>query len=435
MAEPAWDRTSSGEQGGRPFSAWLQRAAGLEVVTRELARIGAETSAASHAILAAIDLLQQRATAEGAHQSQKLEARLDEALHRTEQGLQRTLSHLDERATDFHAALLANLRNGSETFHSLTAHLDRRLEELLARFAGDVHAETARLETSLFEHRWQQNAYFSRNSLPSALDVKRYYLQLKSAPAALDFEDVGVSVFSQNTEDGILLYIFSVIGMQTRRCIEIGCDLSGSTIGIPEGNTINLICNFGFDGLIVDLEPSKTAAIRHFFARALSTKHYHRPAMDGRPAGFFSPAVLTREITAENINAVLAEAGFTGEVDLLSIDVDGPDLSLWTAVRDLSPRVVIIEINNRLAFDSVISGHYTVSTAAPESLEYQQSRSSSLAAVCHRADEKGYIFVGMDMTLLNAFFVRRDAWDERLPVRTPADFVTHRLNPLLPRPA
>ncbi|MDR3417127.1 MAG: hypothetical protein P4L83_13160 [Nevskia sp.] len=45
--------------------------------------------------------------------------------------------------------------------------------------------------------------------------------------------------------------------------------------------------------------------------------------------------------------------------------------------------------------------------------------------------EKGYVFVGMDATLLSAFFVRRDVWVETLPERRPVDYLRRRMNPLL----
>lgn len=409
----------------RGLSALLRQAVGMEAVAHRLAEMIEAGHSASAAILGAIEELRQRAAEERLQFPDALEVQLGQALSQTERRVHQTLAHLDERATQLYAGLHADVQRGADETRVVAAHLDQRLETLLAK--------SAQLETSLFESRFLQNHYFGRDNLPSALAVKQYYLQLKSAPGLCDFDEAGMSVFSQNTEDGVLLHIFSVIGMKAKRCIEIGCDLSGSTVGIPEGNTINLICNFGFDGLIVDLDAEKTAAIRHFFASALATKHYHRPAMEGRKADYFSPSVVTREISVGNINAVLAETGFTGEVDLLSIDVDGPDLSLWKAVQDLSPRVVIVEVNNRLPFDSVVFGDYATSTEPPNTLGYQQSRSSSLGAACQLGDEKGYVFVGMDTTLLNAFFVRRDAWDARLPARAPADYVSHTLSPLLNR--
>ena len=42
---------------------------------------------------------------------------------------------------------------------------------------------------------------------------------------------------------------------------------------------------------------------------------------------------------------MLEKFGFTGEIDLLSIDIDGMDYWVWEAVSACSPRVVAIEYN------------------------------------------------------------------------------------------
>jgi len=38
-------------------------------------------------------------------------------------------------------------------------------------------------------------------------------------------------------------------------------------------------------------------------------------------------------ITRDNINDLLAEAGFCGEIGLLSIDIDGNDYWVWEAIN------------------------------------------------------------------------------------------------------
>ena len=388
-----------------------------------------------------------RQTAESAAGTNAQLARQAETLrHEVAEEIHRHAEHLDTR---FSQQLECLQQRMAMEVHRNAAVLDARIDSLLEAGSRELLAHVrkvdagigaldarvrdldARLHAALAENRALQNMFFSRDALPPAVLAKQYYLQLRSAGGAMPFDDVGLSIFSQNNEDGILLHIFAKIGMASRRSIEVGCDLSGSTIGIPEGNTINLIANFAFDGLIVDIDPAKTGAIRHFFARCLTTMHLHAPSHGGKPAGYFSPALVAREVTADNINAVFGEAGFGGDIDLLSIDVDGADVAMWRAVDIVSPRVVVVEINARLPFDAVVYGGAPASRAPPDSLAHQSSRSSSLAAACEVGAEKGYVFVGMDATLLNAFFVRRDAWVEALPERTPAEYAGHRMNPLL----
>src|SRR5207247_8322866 len=55
--------------------------------------------------------------------------------------------------------------------------------------------------------------------------------------------------------------------------------------------------------------------------------------------------VLHCNVTAENINSTLLQNGLRGDIDLLSIDIDGNDYWVWKAIDAIAPRVVVIEYN------------------------------------------------------------------------------------------
>src|SRR6266480_4013475 len=59
------------------------------------------------------------------------------------------------------------------------------------------------------------------------------------------FDEVEFRVFSQYGEDGILLYIFSLIGITNKQCMELCGGYGGD-------NTANLIINHGWQGLFFD---------------------------------------------------------------------------------------------------------------------------------------------------------------------------------------
>lgn len=42
---------------------------------------------------------------------------------------------------------------------------------------------------------------------------------------------------------------------------------------------------------------------------------------------------------------MIADHGFAGVVDLLSLDIDGMDYWVWRALERISPRVIILEFN------------------------------------------------------------------------------------------
>jgi len=277
----------------------------------------------------------------------------------------------------------------------------------------------------------RQNPYLVRDNSPQAVEIKSYFLNLLNAKGPLSFDDVGCSVFSQNNEDGILLYIFSKIGFKARKSLEIGCNVDNTTIGLPEGNTVNLIVHFGFHGLIIDMNAGAVGALRHFFASCFSTRHFHQAPDLARkcPSDYYSPVILASEVTPDNVDRLLAENGFSGEIDLLSIDVDGIDILLFEAISACSPRVVLIEVNSRLPFEE---RRYRgpekgrdVSTVA-----HRQDAGVSLADAVARVEARGYVFVGMNNNLINAFFLRSDLHgNSGLARATVADYVNHPLRP------
>jgi hypothetical protein len=50
-------------------------------------------------------------------------------------------------------------------------------------------------------------------------------------------------------------------------------------------------------------------------------------------------------VDRESINLILSEQGFTGEIDLLCLDLDGVDYWIWEALTAVSPWVVVVEVN------------------------------------------------------------------------------------------
>lgn len=73
------------------------------------------------------------------------------------------------------------------------------------------------------------------------IQLRLHYQSLARQKCRLPaFPDVEFKCFSQNGEDGILLYLFSLIGTVNRRAVEI---CAGDGI---ECNTANLIVNHGW---------------------------------------------------------------------------------------------------------------------------------------------------------------------------------------------
>jgi hypothetical protein len=102
------------------------------------------------------------------------------------------------------------------------------------------------------------------------------------------------------------------------------------------------------------------------------------------------------------------EHGYTGEIGLLSIDIDGNDYWVWNAISVVSPAIVVIEYNFRFGVEKAVTipyqPNFTRLSAHPSGIYF----GASLKALCRLAEKKGYAFVGCTSAGTNAFFVRRD---------------------------
>lgn len=222
------------------------------------------------------------------------------------------------------------------------------------------------------------------------------HLCASGAVDSINLQDVGFRNYSQHEEDGILLFIFSLIGTKTKKCIEI---CAGNGI---ECNTANLIINHRWIGLLCDGSHQQTEKARNFYSSHPDTRYW-------------PPVIIEKWITRDNVNSLIAENGFEGEVDLLSLDIDGIDYWLWEAINCVSPRVVVLEFNHLWGPDASVSVPYREDFIA-EFTEYGSDYAgASLTAFVKLGKRKGYRLVATNAIATNAFFLRNDIECKWLP--------------------
>jgi hypothetical protein len=210
--------------------------------------------------------------------------------------------------------------------------------------------------------------------------------RLLAAPenaAAGRLERFGFKGFSQNDEDGIICEIFRRIGTTDKRFVEFG---TGDGL---ENNTAYLLCQ-GWTGLWIDGAKANCEAQRKNFGWAID-KQQLKSVQDF--------------LTVDNINQIFSDAGVEGELDLLSVDVDGNDYHLWKAITVVQPRVVVIEYNAYVRPPVRWVMQYKPNYVWDGESTYFNSSLESLARL---GEEKGYTLVGCNLCGLNAFFVRKD---------------------------
>jgi len=259
------------------------------------------------------------------------------------------------------------------------------------------------------KNRDKEKLIMSPLSLPSSGAVQSllsfHYRNLltKNMPFP-KIRDVGFRVHSQVDEDGIILFLFSVIGTRNKIFIEIG---TGNGV---ECNCANLAINFGWHGLFIDGNEKNVAAGVKFYGSHPDTN-------------IFPPKFLSAMVTRDNINKIISNAGFCGEIDFLSIDIDGMDYWIWEAIKCIGPRVVVIEANGKFGMRS-IAVPYDAKWVYNHRM-YPHYHGASLPALTKLAKRKGYRLVGTNRFGFNAFYVRNDIAPEILPAITIAASRTH----------
>lgn len=207
--------------------------------------------------------------------------------------------------------------------------------------------------------------------------------------------DAEFKVFSQFGEDGIIQYLIRRVGVPPQACsfVEFGVE------SYEEANTIFLLENNNWRGLIIDGSEEKIRV-------AQSKPGYWRHNLIARVAF----------IDRENINTIIREAGFEGQIGLLSVDIDGNDYWVWESVHVVNPIIVICEYNSVFGKDCAISIPYNPQFTRTQAHCSNLYWGCSLKALEYLADKKGYALVGSNSAGNNAFFVRRDCLQTLKPV-------------------
>lgn len=233
-------------------------------------------------------------------------------------------------------------------------------------------------------------SFAKRESLPQ-IDQNILCNQYRMMKKLLDrsemptLRDVGFKVYSEFEEDGILVYIFSIIGTTNKRVIEI-CAGDG-----VECMAANLIINHGWEGLLFDGNKQQVEKGIKFYASHPLTS-YHPPVFKNT------------WITKENANSVISENGFIGEIDLLSVDMDGNDYYIMDAIDVVMPRVIICETHNIIPGELALTIPYR--SDFKRSNEHPDFMGVSLFGMQKLLRKKGYRLIGSHRHGFNAIFMR-----------------------------
>jgi hypothetical protein len=204
-------------------------------------------------------------------------------------------------------------------------------------------------------------------------------------------------VYSQFEEDGIILYVLSMIGLKTRRVVEMCCGAGNECMAA------NLILNHGFDGFLFDGSQDNIHRADAFFRSK-------------RDCLLYPPLLTAAWITAENVNELLSKSGCGGEVDLFALDIDGNDYWVWKAIEAINPRLFVVETHDVIPSDRSLAIEYR-----PDFNYLEQSGTArmylgaSLLAMMKLCKRRGYRLIGGHRHGFNAFFLRDDEGQKFFP--------------------
>ncbi len=195
--------------------------------------------------------------------------------------------------------------------------------------------------------------------------------------------DVELRVFSQFGDDGIIQYLAHHLPIEVDTFVEFGVE------DYREANTRFLLVRDNWRGFVMDGSDNNVARIR---ADEISWRH----DLDARAAF----------VTRENVNDLIREAGVTGRIGLLHIDIDGNDYWVWEALDVVTPDIAILEYNAVFGARATVSVPYDPAfrraSAHPSFLYW----GASLPALTALAAKKGMRFIGCNSAGNNAYFVR-----------------------------
>ncbi len=246
----------------------------------------------------------------------------------------------------------------------------------------------------------QMSARMAR--LENQLDLMRLALgRIEARQCANLFDgklnDVEFQVYSQTGEDGWIQALIRNVEIPNKIFVEFGVE------NYTQCNTRFLLENNYWSGLVMDGSTTNVERIKKdslYWRRNLKAE-----------------AVF---IDRDNINELLSRNGISGDIGLLSVDIDGNDYWVWKAIEVVNPRIVVCEYNSLFGPSAKVSVPYDPkffrTTAHYSNLYY----GASIAALTYLAEQRNYSLVGSNRFGNNIFFVRNDVRGS-IPALRPED--------------
>ncbi len=211
-------------------------------------------------------------------------------------------------------------------------------------------------------------------------------------------------VFSQAGEDGIIQFLISRVPIAKDVFVEFGVE------DYSQSNTRFLMMNNNWGGVVIDADQANINYIK-------KTSLYWSGEL----------TAVRAFINRDNINKLIESGGVSGDIGLLSVDIDGNDYWVWERIEVVSPRIVVCEYNNLFGSKEAVTIPYSEDFVRTKAHYSRLYLGASLNALCTLAERKGYKFVGCDSFGTNAFFVRNDVAGNLTALTCEAGYVKNKV--------
>lgn len=198
-------------------------------------------------------------------------------------------------------------------------------------------------------------------------------------------EEVEFQVYSQFGEDGIIQWLIHNVEIEEKTFIEFGVE------DYTEANTRFLLMNNNWSGFVMDGSEDNIMQLQKW-------------------PNLWKYDLLSKAefITKDNINQLLRDSGFQGDIGILSIDLDGNDYWILNTIDCVRSRILICEYNSIFGNEKAVSVPYDESFDRTKKHYSNLYWGASIKAYCDWADKNGYYYMGSNSAGNNAFFVRKD---------------------------
>jgi hypothetical protein len=209
---------------------------------------------------------------------------------------------------------------------------------------------------------------------------------LQNGKKAQKLSDFEVKVFSQGGEDGIIDYLINQLGLIYPKVLEIGIG------NFLECNSRFLMENRLAKVVVVDQNKEAINIIENYPNKWKYNIHF-----------------INQFINLNNVLSIYNQAvQEIGNIDVLSIDIDGMDYWILKAIPKENISIIICEYNSLFKDQIGVSVPYNENFDRLSETESGKYFGASLKAFIDYLETNNFQFIGANLTCVNAFFVRKD---------------------------